>query len=145
LWPFANECRAFARLAQSGFNGNIAVKSYGWMKLSSEQLQKARLLSKNNSLSPWSIVKDFIVADTTGEDLPCILRSIDTFRDVKILLQDPRLENFKGKLLVDLGTTRTYPHPFWNEFEANAFYNSTKRAISAWHSENGCLKEGRPL
>lgn len=140
LWPFANECRAFARLHQSSLNGIVAVKCHGWMRLSDEQLQRAQYLSKDDNLCRWSIVKDLIVADTVVEDRPSILHNIDRLYEERILVQDPRPDNFKGKYLVDLGSTRTYPHVFWNKYEEDAFYKGAKRVISRWRFEDGRFK-----
>lgn len=146
LWPFANECRAFARLHQSGLNGVIAVKCHGWMKLTDDQLQRVRRLAKDVSLSPWSIVKDLINENTGLEDIPFILQSIDRLHKERILIADTRPDNFKGKYWIDLGSAQTYPHPFWNKFEEDAFYRSAKYAVTHnWHFENGSFKYVLPL
>lgn len=115
-----------------GQNGTFAVRCYGWLRLSSEQLYAASKLFQTYELGPWGIMKDFEEINTTTEHIPSILEKLDIAYKAKIVLDDLRPENYKESRMLDLGTTRTYPHPVWSDREFEWCHSHYRRGIEEW-------------
>ena len=140
LWGFANECRAFARLWGKGKNGTLAVGCHGWTKLAPEQLHSIRRIINTDEVTPWAIIKDLVTTDLSPEHIPSIIKNFDIAYDGLMVLNDVRPENYKGTLLLDLGASRIWPHPFWSprEFAANREWMT--RVVQHWKFVDGHFK-----
>ena len=73
--PFANQCRAFARLDCIGENGIWAVKCHGWMKLTCEHLLPIYRRCPSDIVR-WAVVKDYIPDTLQLTDVPEIRRKM---------------------------------------------------------------------
>ena len=139
-WGFANECRAFARLWRQGQNGTLAVGCHGWMKITPEQLHNIRRAINIYELTPWAIVKDLVNNDLTPEHIPAIINNLDIAYDALMVLNDTRPENYKGSILVDLGTTKIWPHPLWSQPEFARNREEKTRVVKNWKFVDGHFK-----
>lgn len=138
-FPFSHECRAFARLDSMGENGTWAVKCHGWIKLSDEQFHPIR---KQEQLSRWAIVKDYIPNEIALKDVPEIRRQMAIARRAGLYPQDVKPENYRGSFLVDLGRVRTYPYPIrllCINTHRRRFFELFDEEASDWQE---CIKDG---
>ncbi|KAE8155490.1 kinetochore Sim4 complex subunit FTA2-domain-containing protein [Aspergillus tamarii] len=116
--PFGCESRTFARLCDLHQNGQWAVRCHGWMYLTDSQLQQLRKVSgpvRGDSRwyrARWAIVKDFIADEPPSREDENFQRVISNFCIPKcgdILPRDIKKGNYRGELIVDLGSTVTFP------------------------------------
>ncbi|GAB1200206.1 hypothetical protein APSETT444_009574 [Aspergillus pseudonomiae] len=116
--PIGLESRAFARLCDLHENGHWAVQCHGWMCLTDSQLQQLREASgrvRNNwrwHKARWGIVKDFIADEPPScqdERFRLIISNFSVPKRGQILPRDVKKENYRGELIVDLGSTVTFP------------------------------------
>ena len=133
--PFANECRAFARLNSRDQNGTWAVRCHGWMKLSDTQFQIIRSVVKSSGLSRWVVVKDYMPLSTTPSDIPTIYANFNISKDAKILPQNVRLENYRGSKIVDLSSALTTPSAGLTKFMFDYFYEGMACGVFDWFED----------
>ncbi|KAK7962470.1 uncharacterized protein PG986_003295 [Apiospora aurea] len=129
--PFFAECRAYGRIhdarGKSGNRSALAVKCHGYLYLSKDDetfltelgvdlgidilddsLRKA--LGQDGRVR--AIVKDMAPESSgvTARSLTKVLRRVRALNRLNIFNRDIRLENFRGGLLVDFGSSWTKPH-----------------------------------
>ncbi|KAK2755766.1 hypothetical protein FQN54_005916 [Arachnomyces sp. PD_36] len=142
--PFANECRAFARLDSMGENGTWAVKCHGWMKLSDDQFRPIR--RGNSGVSRWAIVKDYLSDPVQISDVPEIRRKMCIAYQATIHPSDILPRNYRGSFLVDLGRARTYPYVkrFWSNRAFESCFTMFDETIEEWEidDEDGSVVMG---
>lgn len=129
--PFFNECRAYGRIQEArtneGVKAALAVKCHGYLYLSREDESILTDLGVDlgtdvldNSLRKAlgrggrvrAIVKEMAPEEsgcTTGT-LTKVLRRIRALNKLDIFNRDIRLDNIRGGLLVDFGSSWTKPH-----------------------------------
>ena len=133
--PFGCESRTFARLCDLHKNGQWAVRCHGWMCLTDSQVQQLWKVSGPVRADPrwdrarWVIVKDFIAGEPPSREDENFQHVISNFRIPKcggILPRDVKRGNYRGNLIVDLGSTVTFPfyrrYAHWSELDE--FFNS---------------------
>ncbi|KAK8016218.1 hypothetical protein PG993_014407 [Apiospora rasikravindrae] len=129
--PFFAECRAYGRIHEardkSGSKETLAIECHGYLYLSKDDetfltelgvdlgidilddsLRKA--LGRGGRVR--AIVKD-MAPETSGvatRSLTKVLRKVRALNQLDIFNRDIRLENFRGGLLVDFGSSWTKPH-----------------------------------
>ncbi|KAE8152173.1 kinetochore Sim4 complex subunit FTA2-domain-containing protein [Aspergillus avenaceus] len=113
--PFGCESRAFARLCDLHQNGQWAVRCHGWMYLTDSQLQQLWEVSRPDPRwhgARWAIVKDFIAEEPPSredENFQNVMAKFHIPKCGRILPRDVKKENYRGDLIVDLGSTVTFP------------------------------------
>lgn len=130
--PFVNECRAFARLHDLGYDGLWAVKCYGWTELTDSQLQKCYELANltGKHCTRLAIVKDFIAEENHPEHIPEICRRFEIAKSAQILPRDIDKRNYKGRLIVDLGSSMT--SPLYKQVQFDWFYERCEGIVANW-------------
>jgi len=113
-------------------NRTLAVGCHGWTKLTSHQLGDINQRFGIFDISPWAIIKEVENIDSTPMHVPSIIKNLGIAYDAKILLKDIRPENYKGSRLLDLGTSRTWPHPLWSEFEYISSRETKSAVVRNW-------------
>ena len=125
--PFYNECRAYGRLVETGLNGKIAVRCYGYLTLPAaiedeldqkfnvatwdrpdEDLDKS--VSERQPLR--AIVKELIRNELpfTVKDVSKMLHHLKRLRRLGIYPVDVAARNYRAGLLVDFSAAMTKPH-----------------------------------
>lgn len=128
--PFVNECRAFARLQDVGCDGLWAVRCHGWMQLTDSQLKQCYGLKYSEHCTRLAIVKDYIAEETHPEDIPEICQRFEIAKNAQILPRDIERKNYKGRFIVDLGSSLT--SPLYAQAQFDRFYESCNRIVANW-------------
>lgn len=139
ICPFACESRAFARLCDLQENGHWAVQCHGWVYLTESQLQQLQRVSGRERHDPnwnnarWAIVKDFIAEDPLSRQDEGFQQIVSNFaipRRGRLMPQDVKKANYRGSLIVDLGSTFTFP--FYRSYASLYGFNAVYKSLDEY-------------
>lgn len=123
--PFYRECRAYGRLIEKDLNGKVAVRCYGYMTFHAGM---EAILEQEFQVRDWdrpdddyekkqqqplrAIVKELVLKDVplTAKIADKILTDTKRMRRCGVYPGDIFPRNYKGGLIVDLGSAMTEPY-----------------------------------
>ena len=113
-------------------SGLLAVRCFGWIHLTRAQMQQAAFFAPSAALSAWAIVKELSSEPTEAHHLDHMLAAIDSLYNSGVVLDELCLKDYRGGLLMNLGASRTFPHPVWSEYDAEFKRHSNKALLLEW-------------
>ncbi|EXJ82214.1 hypothetical protein A1O3_06027 [Capronia epimyces CBS 606.96] len=132
--PFSCECRAFARLQDMNEDGTFAVKCYGWVKLSSSQVNDIRALCKEKDFIPWALVKELVSTAAHPNQLTKMIENIDIAEQCNLFIPDVQPSNYGAGKFLDLGAAKVLPyHPvYWPGYCFTQSFTDHRNRLRKW-------------